>query len=81
MVHTGVVDPDPHQIERHDQDPDPHQSDKLDPDPDQGRIRIQIRICIKVTSNIRIWIRIKVVLIRNTLLEKIKIKKKWGRNF
>ncbi len=29
---AGVVDPDPHQIERY--DPDPHQSDKLDPGPD-----------------------------------------------
>jgi hypothetical protein len=36
QLHTSVVDPDPHQIEKHDQDPDPHQSDKLDPDPHQG---------------------------------------------
>jgi hypothetical protein len=36
QIHTGVVDPDPHQIERHDQDPDPHQCVKLDPVPHQG---------------------------------------------
>jgi hypothetical protein len=37
---VSVVDPDPHQIERH--DPDPHQSDKQDPDLDPHQIE---RLC------------------------------------